>query len=132
MSTPDDCGGRQIKFPVIERNFVGAIRLANWIKRNNWYVSAAAAVNVSEGCVWPGFGNAVMKHCGKRIDLYYIDYLRFISVVLKRGDDGFEILIPSSFNTCHRRFAVCKELCHVLTDDINVRADDPVDQLTSA
>jgi|ERR1035437_408144 DNA-binding CsgD family transcriptional regulator len=122
------------KCPRIERNFVGAIRIANWIKRNNWCVSTGDIINVSEGCVWPAFKNAVQKHHGKKIELHFRDDLNFTSFSLVKGDPAefFEILIPSAFNFCHRRFAICKELCHIFTDDNSVRTHDPVATLNHA
>jgi hypothetical protein len=122
------------KCPRIERNFKGAIRVANWIKRNNWYASAGDIVNVSEGCVWPAFKNAVQGHHGKKIELHFREDLHFTSFSLVKGDPAecFEILIPTSFNFCHKRFAICKELCHIFTDDNSVRTHDPVATLNHA
>jgi hypothetical protein len=121
------------KFPTIERSFKGAVALANWIKRNNYFLcSQNVATNISEGCVWPAFKKAVEKHRGKPISLYVRDELKVTSTSLQAGEEGFVILIPASFNFCHARFAICKELCHVLTDDDSVRAVDAVVQLNSA
>lgn len=33
---------------------------------------------------------------------------------------------------CYRRFAICKELCHILTDSISPNPTDPVEQLKGA
>jgi hypothetical protein len=47
-------------------------------------------------------------------------------------DNSFDILISPGFNFCYRRFAICKELCHILTDDGSTMQSDPVIQLQGA
>jgi hypothetical protein len=117
--------------PPFERSFKGAIALANWLKHHNYYVSNEQDVNLSEGIIWPAFKDAVERYRAKPIYLYRLDYLYNTSISLK-APDHFAILVPFGFNTCHQRFAVCKELCHILTDDNEVRANDPIAELNSA
>src|ERR1022692_2729763 len=117
--------------PPFERSFKGAIALANWLKQHNYYVTREQGVNLSEGIIWPAFKDAVERYRGKPINLYRLTYLYNTSISLK-APDHFSILIPFGFNICHQRFAVCKELCHILTDDNDVRASDPIAELNSA
>jgi hypothetical protein len=117
--------------PHYDRNFKGAIGLANWIKNNHWFASNEP-VNITQGGVWPSFKNAVQKERGEREILrYYVDYLTTTSIC-KEVDHRFQILVPKTFNPCHRRFALCKELCHILTDNAPFKSHDPIAQLTRA
>jgi hypothetical protein len=108
------------KLPSVERSFVGAITLACWLKKHNYFCDPAHPSNVSEGKIWPSFRDAVVKYKEKEIRRYFVDYLNEISISFKdAAADCYDIIIPKSFNTCHRRFATCKELCHILTDDVD-------------
>jgi hypothetical protein len=121
-----------MSLPDFERNFAGAVRLAYWIKLNNWYVSKEGKVNVSDGCIWPAFKNAVSKQTGKQINLHFRDNLKNTSISLANPNNSYDILISPAFNFCYRRFAICKELCHILTDDATTVQTDPVKQLQIA
>jgi hypothetical protein len=117
--------------PKFQRNFKNAIAVANWIRQHNYYASAEP-VNISQGGVWPQFKDAVKRYKGgKEINRYYVSYLTNTSIC-KEMAGGFEILIPESFNPCHRRFAICKELCHILTDEDAAKSRQPIEQLNRA
>jgi hypothetical protein len=129
------CGGEiKVKpLPKFQRNFKGVIGLANWLRNHNHYVSRHP-VNLAEGSVWPGLKNAVQRYKGgKEIVRYYLppSLLTDISIHIELPDK-YEILIPEIFNPCHKRFAVCKELCHILTDDNYVSSHNPIEQLNRA
>ena len=133
--------------PKYERNFKGAVGLANWIRNKHWYVHPKDqiekierenpqeeddVVNIAQGGVWPLLKETVKTYRNdKPIFRYYLDYLHTISTC-RELDDCFEILVPKTFNVCHRRFALCKELCHILTDDGPFKSHDPIDQLNKA
>lgn len=114
--------------PNYERNFKGAIRLSNWLKAKHWYSSKGDPVNIAMGGVSPAFLNAVQNERKKYIEVHYRTDLATTSICIER-EKSFQILIPESFNSCHRRFALCKELCHVLTDDAHHRCHDPDRQI---
>jgi len=121
--------------PPFDRNFSGAVKLAYWIKLNSWFVSTEEKVNVADGRVWPAFKNAVEKHGQKKIQLHFRDELKNTSMSLANlePENSFDILIPTmSFNTCYKRFAICKELCHILTDSVSAVPTDPVEQIKGA
>jgi hypothetical protein len=50
----------------------------------------------------------------------------------KEIEKCYQILIPATFNVCHRRFALCKELCHILTDADPYKEHDVFAQLNRA
>lgn len=130
MSPPGEQVEKRKKLPKIDRNFEGAVALAYSIRNNNFYVHHK--VNVSEGCVWPAFRDAVKEYRGlKEINVYFREDLYNTSILLN-SEDCCNILLPVSFNTCHQRFAICKELCHILTDDKTVRTDDIILQINTA
>lgn len=119
--------------PKFQRNFKGVVGLANWLRNHNYYASHYP-VNLAEGGVWPGLKDAVQRYKGgKQIFRYYLSpmFLTDISIHIEKPD-RFEILIPSIFNSCHKRFALCKELCHILTDDPTVSSRIPIEQLNRA
>ena len=130
MSSSGAQVGKAKTLPAVVRNFEGAISLAHSIRNNNFYVHHRA--NVSEGCVWPAYKEAVKAYRGgKEINVHLRDDLYNTSILLDSGP-CHDILIPASFNLCHQRFAVCKELCHILTDDKSVKTDDIILQLNTA
>lgn len=130
MSSSGGQLGKHKKLPAYERNFEGAALLAHSIRNNNFYVHHK--VNVAEGCVWPAFKEAVKAYRGgKEINVHLRDDLNNTSILLDSGS-CHDILIPASFNLCHQRFAICKELCHILTDDESVKADDIILQINTA
>lgn len=119
--------------PKFQRNFKGVVGLSNWLRNHNYYVSRHP-VNIAEGSVWPGLKNAVQRYKGgKQIVRYYLPptLLTDISIHIEKPD-RYEILIPEIFNCCHKRFALCKELCHILTDDKFSSSRNPFDQLNRA
>jgi len=101
------------KFPDFVRNFEGAVGVANWLKQHHF--DCAAPANIADGNVWPKFKNAVEAYKGKEIKLFFDADLTKESVKYELPSE-VRIHIPQSFNLCHRRFAVCKELTHVLMD----------------
>lgn len=114
-----------------QRNFKGVVGLANWLRAYNYY-APSDPVNLAQGSVWPGFKTAVQRyHDGKPIVRYYLPYLVDISIHIEYPD-VCEILIPQVFNPCHKRYALCKELCHVLTDDGDFKVHNPIAQLNRA
>jgi hypothetical protein len=117
--------------PRFQRNFHGAVGLANWLRLHNYYTSVHP-VNLAEGSVWPGFKNAVQKYRGgKEIVRFYVPDLVDTSIHVE-FDDRYEILVPQIFNFCHKRFALCKELCHILTDEGTAKLHNPFEQLNRA
>jgi hypothetical protein len=115
-----------MSLPSIHRNFGGAISLAAWLKNNHVGLSTTICANIS-----PGFVDCVSKYKDKPVKFFWRPELKEISIYLKTPTE-YVILIPQAFNHCHRRFALCKELCHVLTDDPTVAAKNPSEQLKIA
>jgi len=123
------------ELPKVHRNFVGAISLGNWIKRNHFDVSPKEKVNVAEGRVWPAFRDAVSKHRGGiPIRLLQREELKTVSASLRKPEpvDHWRILVPLQFNYCHKRFAICKELCHILYEGAASHYGDPFAELSEA
>ncbi len=119
--------------PTFRRNFHDLVGLANWLREHNYYVSAGPA-NLSEGGIWPGFKNAVKRYRGEKDILRYYVSSRILEniTIHKEFSDCFKIWVPERYNPCHKRFALCKELCHILTDEESVKSTDHVSQLTRA
>lgn len=53
-------------------------------------------------------------------------------ILSKTREAHRDIVISAVSTRCWKRFTLCKELCHVLTDDETVRAHRPVEQLSLA
>jgi hypothetical protein len=117
--------------PTFERNFKGAIHYAHWLICNGWYDPNDRVTPCDELLKW--FKNKVQKHRNKEILVCRRRELFNTSVCIEY-DDSYEILLPAdaSFNHCHQKFAVCKELCHILTDDGKYKSHQPFEQLTKA
>jgi hypothetical protein len=111
---------------IISRDFTGAIQLSLKIKRENFGISTTKFINVN-----PAFIEAVEKDAKVPINVNYDFQVTDLSVAFW-GENRWVILIPEVFNYCHARFALCKELCHILTDDSTTRAKDPTSQILQA
>jgi Zn-dependent peptidase ImmA (M78 family) len=112
--------------PHFKRTFAGAMQLAHWLKNNHFGIGTTNASNIT-----PGLLDAVAAETGQTIEIHLRSELKTVSVCLKRGTKTC-ILIPKASNFCHRRYAMCKELCHVLTDDPSENANNPSEQLELA
>ena len=115
-----------MSLPQFKRNFGGAIYLASWLKENYANISTTVRAQVS-----PNFVDCVTAITNKKIEFHFVPELTSTSIC-SQSPQFSRILIPHSFNLCHRRFALCKELCHVLTDDASVKAKNPSEQLSLA
>jgi hypothetical protein len=126
--------GAQNRLPEFSRNFSGAVGLANWIKLNSGLFSETGDIEESQSHVWPEFKRYIERLRAVPINLFLRDELTTVTLALRTPPphESFSILVPSSFNHCYRRFAVCTELCHILTDDVSLESSDPVSQIEAA
>jgi hypothetical protein len=126
----EELGYFLMKLPKYEHSFKGAVALANWLKRENWFQPVP---EIAAATFLPGFKNKVEDyHKPKRVVMYSpSDYLQNVSICIERAE-GYEILLPQSFTFCEKKFAVCKELCHILTDDEDYKSHEPVEQIQHA
>jgi hypothetical protein len=116
--------------PAFERNFKGAFNLAFWLVHNGWFNPNDLVTIDGNILVW--FREKIEKEKNKEVHYYYLNYVK-VSTFIEQ-EDCFEILLPHNvdFNYCHLNFAVCKELCHVLTDEGEFKSRDPFQQLFRA
>jgi hypothetical protein len=118
-----------LTLPRYDHSFKGAITLSNWLKKEKWYVPRP---EVAAGTILPTFKNKVEDYRGgKSIVIFKSDDLKNTSICIER-DGIYQIVLPKGFNFCHQKFAVCKELCHILTDDGTYKSHEPIEQLTRA
>jgi hypothetical protein len=113
--------------PKVPRTLRGAIQLADHLLAEN----GGTLVNAFGTNVSPGLVDIAEKVVGVPVKFYVVPYAQSISICL-RTSDGFQIIIPKTFNRCHFRFALCKELCHVISDDHSIRVSDPTAALQTA
>lgn len=113
--------------PPFDRTFAGAVKLARSLK--NDFVDLRHS---SQGNVTPGFLNAVKEH-RPNAEVFFIEDPGLSSFFyILRTDDKCEVVYGITANKCYRRFGVCKELCHILTDDAQVRTTSPTFELQLA
>lgn len=111
-----------------ERNIFSAVHCAWQFQKSFPAIFQSGKVDVC-----PGFKNIVSDLTKSTVVIREDDKLRIPGYLLKvKGKSEYQIVLSSSQTTCWKRFTLCKELCHMLTDDSSVYARNVTDQIAHA
>lgn len=95
--------------------------------------SHPAIFQVLRVSVNPGLMKIITKITGAAIHLSLDEELRLPGYLLKKREIlEYTIVLARNSTWCWKRFTLCKELCHVLTDDGSVYARSAIEQLAHA
>ncbi|HMP75376.1 MAG TPA: hypothetical protein PKE12_03670 [Kiritimatiellia bacterium] len=113
--------------PGCPRSYLGVVRAASWLSRK-------FPVNNDHGAaIDPDFYKLIIRLTGCSISHYRSEPLQSVKgMMLKLYDGKFAVFVSPKQSYCWRRFTLCKELCHVLTDGVWSPSGHVVTQLELA
>ena len=115
--------------PPFDRSFAGAVKLSGFLKKTH------PEIKNSHQLVIPGLVELI-KVYKPEVNVTITQDLPTVyslSILLREKlSNNCRIIVPPTFNKCYKRFAICKEVCHILTDDSTVSANTPSKELLLA